>query len=178
MLHKCSSCQEQKSFSEFSKNVSKPQGLSTECKACCVRRYNAKRTTSICSSCVKPKLQYSAYCLYHYVYSTVGSQVSKKNLKLSLDEKKHLINCLLEKLSNQKFRCYYTGISLIAGLNMSLEHIEPYSKNKNNDISNLVWADLAFNTIKGSGSIELAKEKFSIYTQAIKTNEYPTNEGL
>ena len=179
MLRKCSTCKQEKELTCFCKGKTS-SGLQSRCKLC-TRKYNAqvrkqKVTNDLCKTCTKPRLHNCDSCLFHWAYAIVANQATAKNKNLSYLERLHRTKRLLGKLSNQNFKCFYTGVPLVPGLNASLDHIEPHSKSGNNEFSNLVWADRTFNMIKSSGNIFIAKEKFSNYLQALKTNEYPVYE--
>lgn len=59
---------------------------------------------------------------------------------------------LLQKLEKQNFECVYTARKLIAGKNLSLDHILPKSVYPEGlrDLDNLVWVDLAVNIAKNN----------------------------
>jgi hypothetical protein len=55
-------------------------------------------------------------------------------------------------LKKQKYKCIYTGIKLLPGINASLDHKIPTSKGGTNDSSNLQWVDLKINRMKNNCS--------------------------
>lgn len=180
MQKKCTRCKEEKELVLFGIDNSTKSGISSTCKSCLnlgneIRRRERVKQGS-CRSCKRLKLHNCQYCLYHWAHHLVSIQSTKKHLKLSHLERTTRTKHLLGKLSNQNFKCFYTGVVLIPALNASLDHIEPHSKNGNDELTNLVWTDRSFNTIKNTGSIDLAKQRFNVYLQALKTNEYPMYE--
>ncbi len=54
-----------------------------------------------------------------------------------------------QKLVAQDFRCYYTGVHLVPGVNASLDHRVPRSRGGDPaDIDNCVWCDRLINAFK------------------------------
>jgi hypothetical protein len=76
------------------------------------------------------------------------------NLKIKGDFKNQLSEQLLQKLIDQDFKCYYTGLPLVPNHNASLEHIKPRSKNPEliYDVSNLVWVRKEINSMRSNYS--------------------------
>ena len=98
-----------------------------------------KTTLGICRSCSLPVFANSKlYCEKHWY-----AQVALNN-KL----KKTLVPELRALAIGQKYICPYTGDLLIPGLNMSLDHINPKSKEGTNNISNLQWINTDVNYMK------------------------------
>jgi CRISPR/Cas system Type II protein with McrA/HNH and RuvC-like nuclease domain len=55
----------------------------------------------------------------------------------------------LEELwKEQEGKCYYTGLPLTIGINSSVDHIVPTSKNGSNEKKNLCWTLYAINRMK------------------------------
>ncbi|MGL4617891.1 MAG: HNH endonuclease [Chroococcidiopsis sp.] len=61
-----------------------------------------------------------------------------------------------QKLQEQKFECYYTGVLLVPEKNLSLDHLLPRSKGGSNEIDNCVWCDRNINAFKN----DLTDEEF------------------
>ena len=73
--------------------------------------------------------------------------------------RKHKINTNLweifwQKLEDQKFKCFYTGIEIIPEENASLDHVTPKVKGGTNDLSNLVWCDRKINSFKNDNDYQ------------------------
>ena len=173
----CPACKETLEVTKFSKAAIRRGGYQGFCKNC----YNTKTLSyrrsrldnGICRDCSLPKLKNSAHCLFHWALSSYRTNSRQKNLQLSTEQLKQDTKSLLGKLANQKFRCAYSGICLIPGINASLEHVNAFTNNKDGSIANIVWVDSLLNKLKGSKDKESAEQKFSYYIKAIQTNEYP-----
>ena len=69
-----------------------------------------------------------------------------------------------EMLIRQNYKCAYTGVVLVLGVNASLDHIKPRLEHPDllGQISNLEWVDETVNRSKGKMSrerfIELCRE--------------------
>jgi len=64
---------------------------------------------------------------------------------------------LLKKLKDQDNKCYYTGVPLVAGINLSIDHIIPKSSLDypgNRYLPNIVWCDTTINKKKSVKSLE------------------------
>lgn len=99
-----------------------------------------------CHSCKNKRLKYTRYCLDCYIKECV-----RKTLKVTNPEvKETLKEQLLNKLILQNYFCAYTDFTLVPGVNMSLDHIIPSSKDPERltDITNLVWIDITCNMAK------------------------------
>lgn len=74
------------------------------------------------------------------------------NLKISGEERELIVNQMLQKLVDQNFKCYYTSLPLVPGLNASIEHIMPKSKKPElrKEIDNLVWVRREINAMKNN----------------------------
>ncbi len=180
MLKTCSYCKEEKDTSEFYKNKNYTSGLSYYCKVCNAlynrKDYEKDKLNKKCINCAKPSLKNNNSCIYHWAYQIVKIQSYRRKYDLDKDEAALLVRHLLGKLSNQNFRCAYSGVVLIPGVNCSLEHKEAYGKTQDNSLGNLVWVDVNLNKLKGFGNKEKGLEKFNFYIEAIKTGEYPNYE--
>ena len=180
MLKKCSKCKCFKEIECFNKNRSTIDGLGCYCKKCInsniKKRIISAKINNHCVSCTKPKLKNNNHCLYHWAECLVRKQFRDRNHKINFPDLKIFVNKILGKLSNQNFRCAYSNLVLIPGVNCSLEHKESYSKNKDNSLDNLVWINSHLNRLKLQSNLEPALDKFNFYIEAIKTGEYPNYE--
>lgn len=101
-----------------------------------------------CHSCKNPPLQTSRYCLRCWIRDCV-----RKNLGIRDKEKKeYYTKVLLNKLQRQSHLCCYTAKLLVAGVNLSLDHILPSSEfpELKLKLDNLVWVDLSVNIAKNN----------------------------
>jgi hypothetical protein len=99
-----------------------------------------------CHSCQELPLETSRYCLQCWIRDCV-----RKNLGIKDKEtKEHYTGVLLVKLKKQNHLCVYTAKNLIAGVNLSLDHILPVVQfpELKTDVENLVWVDLSVNVAK------------------------------
>ncbi len=91
--------------------------------------------------------------------------MSKNNLN---DRSLHVQ--LYNKLIEQDFKCYITGRELVLGLNASLDHVIPRSKDKelSKKIDNLKWCDKSVNFVKRDLTID---EFISLCRDVIEHNK-------
>lgn len=166
-MKQCKSCKNEFEESEFYK--SSKTFLASYCKSCTITKRlewrKSKFKNKVCASCDKPRLKHTSLCLYHWCRNLIDHQ--RMNAKIGSDTHKLTLQ-LLGKLSNQRFKCKYSGLRLIPGLNASLDHIDPYCKSKNYSLENLCWVDLTLNRMKGSKSVEEAMFKFDSYVELFK----------
>ena len=126
-----------------------------QCREKARERYGAKgaeyrrsrRGTGFCVACSSPATPGGGnYCRTHWLDNT-------KKYGFTRDQHP----ALWEKLEKQQFRCYYTGIELIPGVNASLDHKKPRSKGGDmTDLDNCVWCDRLINAFKN----DLTDEEF------------------
>lgn len=93
-----------------------------------------------CRFCKNKKMINQKTCTICYL-----KVMAKNNLNdRSLHEK------LYEKLVEQDFKCYMTGRELVLGLNASVDHVIPRSKNEelSKKIENIKWCDKRVNFVK------------------------------
>ena len=108
-----------------------------------------------CMRCSQTLVGESFYCLDHYVHYILVSQ----GLSVELEAE------LVDKAIAQGMKCWMTGVPLVPGKNMSLEHIKPKITHSHlaNELSNLVWTDLDANRCKRDMSVpELVKFAWAI----------------
>jgi hypothetical protein len=55
-------------------------------------------------------------------------------------------------LDEQDYKCAYTGVNLVLGVNAQLDHKTPIELGGSNDPSNLHWVDKEINRMKGKHS--------------------------
>ena len=108
----------------------------------------SRRGTGFCVACSEPSIPGGGnYCRTHWLDN--GAK------KYGFTREQY--PALWEKLEKQQFRCYYTGIELIPGVNASLDHKKPRSKGGDmNDLDNCVWCDRLINAFKN----DLTDEEF------------------
>ena len=137
----CGRCKTLVPIGNFHKDKGNRDGLKYACKAC-VRIYLSVRYkknkadadrngTCRCFGCKIVTEVGAAYCTDHFFKNSAHGTL--KNSSLWQDIKK-----LAEK---QNYICPLTGDKLIAGVNMSLDHIKPSSKYPHllQDLNNLQW---------------------------------------
>jgi len=78
---------------------------------------------------------------------------------------------LMELYNKQKGRCAVTGVKLIPGKNMSLDHIKPKANKGSNDLLNLRWVTIEFNRFKYTFTdeelLELCKDILKVYEEKL-----------
>ena len=99
-----------------------------------------------CKQCGKERYYESNYCRSDYIRGIA----SKYEVPASLHK------ALLQKLESTDFRCFYTGVPLIPGINACVDHLYSRSQHpdKLSDLDNLVWCDKWINRMKGHMSYE------------------------
>lgn len=113
-------------------------------------------TEGICFFCSAPRLKTAKVCLKHAVYLIVRRYDIKEKVKLT--------NLLVEKLKEQEFKCYYTGVPIYPTINATVDHLTPKNKNGSDDISNLVWCEASINRLK----CDYTEQEFrTLYSQHI-----------
>ncbi len=94
-----------------------------------------------CIKCSSLRLENSNnFCEKHYL-----QDVSHKYL----GTKKRWVE-LKDKLEEQNYKCHYSGVELILGINASVDHTKPSIKypELKNDIDNIKWVDIRVNRMK------------------------------
>ena len=132
----------------------KPIVRNTRCDECATRvgKQSMSRKTrliaqGLCGWCgKKPALGKAAKCEECYFKFTASRYLGGCS-------QWHLLK---EKLVAQDYKCPYTGISLVIGHNMSLDHIVPQARGGMNDIANLQWVHGWVNAMKN----DLPHEEF------------------
>lgn len=125
------------------------------------RNTTARIAAGICVKCKEPLAGKSRYCIFHWMYHCAckGAWHKGRNqagITASASE-------LLELYIKQGKRCSYTGVRLIPGVNMSIDHIVPASRGGPGDISNLQWVTKQVNRMK----TDLSDEEFVAMCQTI-----------
>jgi hypothetical protein len=121
--------------------------INEKCRKSREKKLLKVNNTNTCMSCELPRVGSANYCLKHYINHKVKSSLKGYSATLIPD--------LIEKAVVQDMKCILTGVPLIPGDNMSLDHIKPQVKypELTNEISNLVWVDLAANRAKRETSM-------------------------
>jgi hypothetical protein len=102
-------------------------------------RRQQRAAAGICLRCPEPALLPSRYCRLH----TLENSLRKYRIPKSRYEE------FWQKLAAQDFRCYYTGVALVPGVNASLDHRVPRSRGGDPaDADNTVWCDRLINAFK------------------------------
>lgn len=114
-----------------------------------VKRSWAKnnKLSGLCVKCNTPLLATSNnYCEKHYY-----QDLSHK----SLGTKKEWLY-LKTLLESQNFKCKYSGIDLVLGINASIDHIKPKATNPElyHNKDNIVWVDIKINRMKREHNLD------------------------
>lgn len=118
------------------------------CKICTSNRdkeRTKKRTQlGMCRNCNKPPIYNLTLCVDHWFI-----QSSRGNLKTP-----KYAQALKDLADKQNYRCAYTDVLLIPGVNMSLDHIISKYDNPDliTDINNVQWVDKDINIMKNKFS--------------------------
>lgn len=111
-------------------------------------RTDRRNAEGLCIVCGKePQFHSSKLCSFHWVKNIVTT-----SLKLPKDKIDSACMILLEKLKGQDFKCFYTNLPLIPGLDASIEHILPRSTHPTeaHKLDNLVWIHREVNRMRGN----------------------------
>jgi len=101
---------------------------------------NKRKNLGLCCRCDCEAIGNVKYCMKHWVEAVCHKYFGRT------------INCDIatQKLIQQNFKCYYSGLKLTPGVNASADHKWPkirYPKRKA-DVSNMVWCDIHINYMK------------------------------
>ena len=89
--------------------------------------------------CATPITHSSTYCRDHWLENGLS------RYGFARDQ----YDAMWAKLETQGFRCYYTGVELVPGVNASLDHRMPISRGGDPcDMGNTVWCDRLINAFK------------------------------
>lgn len=127
-----------------------------------------------CHSCNNKSLTTTRYCLRCYVRDAVRKTLGVKDKQ----QKENLTDLLLVKLKQQNHQCVYTGRRLVAGVNLSLDHVLPKSLFPEGfqKLDNLVWVDKSANIAKNN---LLPKDFLEMCEDVVFTkSEVLTNERI
>lgn len=166
--HKCYKCGEDKPFNTdfYHSHVGRKFGLNYICIVCDnkrksgytkANRQKANETRRLyelnnksigkCQRCASSRLPNSNnFCERHYLsdlaYKSLGSKSNWEFIK--------------KLLESQNYKCAYTGIPLVLGVNASIDHIKSIKHNPNlkHDPNNICWADIEINRMKREHSEE------------------------
>ena len=107
-----------------------------------VRKY--KTENKVCFECSSKAYSFANRCCKHIMGNTI------RKYGIPLTDWKIYWN----KLEEQEFKCFYTGVDLIPEKNLSLDHLQPRSKGGTNNIDNCVWCDRNINAFKNDSTFE------------------------
>lgn len=154
---KCTKCNKEfeATLEFFNKQVTTKDKLKYICKVCDAENtrkstLNRKLEGIFCINCNELKLENSIFCIKHYMYSCINSQIRMGRFKhINTSKQKHeLIKDLINKLILQDYKCAITGEKLELGSNTSLDHIINISEGGNCHIENLQWVTKEANARK------------------------------
>jgi hypothetical protein len=98
-----------------------------------------RQAKGICVECRDPALSPTRYCRRHWIGTFL------RHYKIPHSQHPEF----WQLLEAQEFRCYYTGVLLVPGVNASLDHRIPTSRGgSRTDINNCVWCDIKINAFK------------------------------
>lgn len=140
----------------------KDSQFKTYCPQCAKIRSNnsslrkkRKIQEGYCRCCEKNKATIKTLCVNCWykdkAYDNCNDRTKWKELKYLIEQ--------------QNYKCSYTGITLIPGVNASIDHIIPRSLGGSNELSNLQWVDLSINKMKA----DILPERFLELINLIKT---------
>ena len=136
----CCRCRQFVSLTGFHKDRNRADGLKYICKSCIrlvsKKRYKSRKELSEREGyCIRYNCRFKAgkpggLCAMHF-FKTAASSLKNPGIWKELEE-------LAEK---EDYVCVLTGDKLVAGVNMSLDHIKPISKYPElvNDLDNMQW---------------------------------------
>ena len=135
-------------LSGFHKDKHKPDGHKYWCKQCISeinktrskKEYHKRKNTKICTKCKKKALPNLHCCLKHYF-----CDISYNHFKTS----KHW-EALMAIATKQDYVCPYSGLQLVPGVNMSLDHKQSKSRfpDRQYDLNNIQFCDATVNQAK------------------------------
>jgi hypothetical protein len=123
-------------------------------------KYNMRRSNGTCGHCDSPIFCKSKRCERHFFMGKANDRIGDSS---RWEE--------IQKLFySQNQRCYLTGRLLVPGINASLDHIKPQSKNPElyNKIENIRWCDIDVNKAKNKLSNE---ELFKLCEDVLRYKE-------
>lgn len=150
MVKLCKGCNTEKDISCFYKKGKHTTTYCIDCSKGKAKEYaKARVKDGKCRNCSLPRMKTTRYCLNHLVKRICDFH----HINVSL------VPQLIEKLYKQKFQCYYTGLLLVPGMNLSLDHVIAKKYGIDNSIDNLVWCDLAINKMKQGTEVGIFVER-------------------
>jgi len=123
-------------------------------------RYHSRRNNGTCGHCDCPIFGKTMMCEKHFFMGKANDRIGDSS---RWEE--------IQKLFySQNQRCYLTGRLLVPGINASLDHIKPQSKNPElyNKIENIRWCDIDVNKAKNKLSNE---ELFKLCEDVLRYKE-------
>lgn len=111
-----------------------------------IHKRDTRESNGSCRKCDSPRVGNITHCEKHWL---IGVSVYHFNTVDHAD-------ILKSKLEIQSRKCYYTGLSLMPGINASLDHVvaESIDPSLKTDINNVVWCDKRINEMKTNFSVD------------------------
>jgi hypothetical protein len=103
-----------------------------------------RKARGLCHNCSSPQAFNSVSCEKHWFAARATQRLG---LGPDVIGRGQALKAILEA---QDYRCAYTGIPLVCGVNASVEHKIPTSKRPDlkGDLSNIEWLDVTVNRMK------------------------------
>ncbi len=105
----------------------------------------------------RAKLREIGYCMCGQTKTSIGAHCQKcwfKSISYTATKSKENYGDLWIMLEKQGYKCGYTGVELIPGINASIDHIKPQALGGSNELENLIWCDLKINYMKRDMTIQ------------------------
>lgn len=154
---KCTKCnlEYEATFENFSFRRGGRVKLDSWCRSCKVKQ-DSKRSRNrvkegiLCRCCSNFKLPNTQLCTYHTVYYVLSNQIKIGRFKhiKTKEQKRELVEQLIEKLALQDYKCAITGIPIELGKNAQLDHIVEICNKGTCELNNLQWVDSRANQTK------------------------------
>ena len=140
---RCSRCKQAKPLSEYWVRRKSKDGLTGECKPCCLELQRIHYWRFRDSVLAKNRIRQKKY--------RVQRNERERLRKINLRATPELTRSQWERIKRKhKQRCYYCGIKHDK---LTIDHVVPISKGGDNSLCNIVPACITCNRLKGSKSL-------------------------